>query len=219
MVQKLVAELVESLNSKRPNEHTIVRAAMAHLNLTMIHPFKDGNGRMARALQTLVLARERILDPRFSSIEEYVGRHSPEYYDVLAAVGKGSWHPKHDCLEWIKFCLRAHFFQAQTLMKRVQETSMFWDALEVDVARKKLPERAMNALAKAAFGHRVRNENYRKLADVSTQVAMRDLKVLVAAGYLKPLGERRGRSYMATEELREIYITTKITGNFADPFS
>ncbi len=42
----------------------MIRAAMAHLNLVMVHPFKDGNGRMARALQTLVLARERILAPR-----------------------------------------------------------------------------------------------------------------------------------------------------------
>jgi Fic family protein len=217
-VQRLMSELVTCLNNKNQTEHAIVRAAMAHLNLTMIHPFKDGNGRMARALQTFVLARDRILDPRFSSIEEYVGRHSLAYYDVLADVGKGTWHPDYDCLPWIKFCLRAHYFQALTLMKRVQETSTFWESLELEMAKKKLPERAIDALAKAAFGHRVRNDNYRKLADVSTQVAMRDLKTLVAVGYLQPYGEKRGRSYLATPELRNIYQSSKIKGDFVDPF-
>jgi Fic family protein len=217
-VPRLMNELVGCLNNKNPTEHVIIRAAMAHLNLTMIHPFKDGNGRMARALQTFVLARDRILDPRFSSIEEYVGRHSLAYYDVLADVGKGAWHPDHDCLQWIKFCLRAHFFQARTLMKRVQETSIFWELLEAELGRRKLPERSIDALAKAAFGHRVRNDNYRKLADVSMQVAMRDLKTLVGVGLLQPHGERRGRSYLATPELRKLYLSSKSTENFEDPF-
>lgn len=67
---------------------------MAHLNLVMIHPFSDGNGRMARCLQTLVLAREGILEPEFSSIEEYLGRNTQDYYSVLAETSEGSWHPK-----------------------------------------------------------------------------------------------------------------------------
>ena len=217
-VAHLMGELVAYLNIKNQSEHVIVRAAMAHLNLTMIHPFKDGNGRMARALQTFVLARDGILDPRFSSIEEFVGRHSQVYYDVLADVGKGSWHPDCDCLPWIRFCLRAHYFQAQTLMKRVEETSTLWESLERAIVENNLPERAIDALANAAFGHRVRNENYRIHADVSTQVAMRDLKALVAAGYLQSHGEKRGRSYLATPLLRNIYLNSKIKQNVADPF-
>ena len=53
---------------------------MAHLNLVMIHPFEDGNGRMSRALQSLVLARDHIVAPEFASIEEYLGRNTPAYY-------------------------------------------------------------------------------------------------------------------------------------------
>ncbi len=71
----------------------LVRAAVAHLNLVMVHPYSDGNGRMARALQTLVLAREQIVAPVFSSIEEYLGRNTQAYYHVLAEVGRGSWSP------------------------------------------------------------------------------------------------------------------------------
>ncbi|NIA03686.1 MAG: hypothetical protein GWP12_04075 [Nitrospirae bacterium] len=76
--------LVAALNEDVSDIPSMVRAGMAHLNLVMVHPFKDGNGRMARALQTLVLARERILAPQFSSIEEYLGRNTPAYYGVLA---------------------------------------------------------------------------------------------------------------------------------------
>ena len=62
-------------------------AAMAHLNLTLIHPFSDGNGRMARCLQTLVLAAAGELVRRSSSsIEEYLGANTAAYYAVLTEV-------------------------------------------------------------------------------------------------------------------------------------
>ena len=76
-VDPLVGELVEYLDTQ-DHQSVFVAAAMAHLNLTMIHPFKDGNGRMARALQTLVLAREGVVHPLFSSIEEWLGRNTQE---------------------------------------------------------------------------------------------------------------------------------------------
>src|SRR5438270_583138 len=83
--------------------NTIVRGAMAQLNLTMIHPFKDGNGRMARALQTLVMARGGILSPIFSSIEEWLGRNTDAYYNILGEVGQGSWNPQYDAAPWVRF--------------------------------------------------------------------------------------------------------------------
>ena len=88
MIEELVAQL-----SSEQEIHVLVRAAMAHLNLVMIHPFRDGNGRMARCLQTLVLGRDRILEPQFSSIEEYLGRNTQAYYQVLGRVGQGKWSP------------------------------------------------------------------------------------------------------------------------------
>ena len=69
-VPELMAELVKSLNAKSDSP-AMIRAAIGHLNLVMIHPFSDGTGRMARCLQTLILAREQIIEPTFCSIEEY----------------------------------------------------------------------------------------------------------------------------------------------------
>ena len=100
-VNELVEELVSYLNESA--DLPIIKAAMAHLNLTMIHPFKDGNGRMARALQTLVIARGGILHPVFSSIEEWLGEHTQEYYAVLAQTGAGVWSPERSAQPWIRF--------------------------------------------------------------------------------------------------------------------
>lgn len=70
-----VSEPVDYLRSDT-NEPPIVRAAMAHLNLTMIHPFRDGSGRVARALQALVIARDGLLRPVVSIIEEWSGANT-----------------------------------------------------------------------------------------------------------------------------------------------
>ena len=79
------------------HDSVVVAAAMAHLNLTMIHPFKDGNGRMARALQTLVLAREAWFTRSFPASRNGVGRNTQDYYDVLADVGQGEWNLRKRC--------------------------------------------------------------------------------------------------------------------------
>ena len=120
-VPSLIGELVAGLNATNAMP-ALIRAAMAHLNLVMIHPFSDGNGRMARCLQTLVLGREGILEPEFCSIEEYLGRNTQEYYDLLAGVGRGRWNPRNDARPWIRFCLTAHYRQAKTIVRRIEET-------------------------------------------------------------------------------------------------
>jgi Fic family protein len=108
----LIQELVEDLNAAHEDQDRIITAAMAHLNLVMIHPFRDGNGRMARCLQSLVLAREGVLSPVFMSVEEYLGRNTQAYYDVLAQVGGGSWKPERDARPWVRYMLTAHLRRA-----------------------------------------------------------------------------------------------------------
>jgi hypothetical protein len=103
LMEALVASLHTGLNSD-----PVVRSAMAHLNLVMIHPFRDGNGRMARALATLVLTRSDIGEPEFSSIEEWLGANTEDYYSALAHTGHGSWRPCGDAHLWLAFNLRAH---------------------------------------------------------------------------------------------------------------
>lgn len=202
-VPDLMTELVTELNA--PSDvPPMVRAAMTHLNLTMIRPFRDGNGRMARALQTLVLAREGILVPEFASIEEYLGRNTPAYYDVLAEVCQGTWHPGNDARAWVRFSLTAHYRQARTVQERIKDTEKVWSQLETLIKQHRLPERTISGLYLATVGFRVRNAMYRTDAEVSDLVASRDLAMLVARGLLTPKGERRGRYYVAAQPLQAI---------------
>lgn len=221
-VPKLMHEFAENNhNTQDTSTHAIVRAAMAHLNLVMIHPFSDGNGRMGRAVQTLVLARADILSPPFCSIEEWLGArgNTQAYYDVLAQVGTGAWHPDRDARPWIRFCLNAHLQQALTVSRRVKETAKLWNELEIEVARRKLDERMIPVLYDAAIGIRIRSARYRLLAEVSNQVATRDLRALVGEGFLVPKGEKRGRMYIASETLKSIYQKTREPRiPYEDPF-
>jgi Fic family protein len=222
LVPGLLHELVEAVNAS-DDAHPIVRAGMAHLNLVMIHPFSDGNGRMARCVQTLVLARDAILEPTFSSIEEYLGRNTQAYYDVLAEVGQGSWHPESDARPWLRFTLTAHLRQARTLLARVRESEELWERCSIEAQSAGLPARVIPALFNAALGFRVQRSGYRALVDdeVSEVVATRDLKAMADAGLLVAHGERRGRFYTPSETLRA--IAQEIRGrrprrDEADPF-
>ncbi len=209
---ELVPDLIqEMLTQLREDDcHVIVKAAMAHLNLVMIHPFSDGNGRMARCLQTLVLARDRIVVPVFSSIEEFLGRNTGTYYEVLGDVGQGSWHPENDARPWVRFCLRAHFLQARTLLQRREEVEALWVACYNLAEREGLSERCTAALMDAAYGFRVRRSSYQSAVQVSwgeevpDVTASRDLKAMVQKGLLVPIGERRSRHYLASDELKAI---------------
>lgn len=200
----LIEELVAQIHTEADVESSTVLAAMAHLNLAMIHPFRDGNGRMARALQTLVLTRNNVISPVFCSIEEWLGHNTDAYYSILGEVGQGSWHPANNALPWVRFCLVAHYQQAATLMKRNIVIGRMW--LEIEKLRKKLdlPERAELAMMDAAFGYKVRNGRYRQENELSDVVASRDLKRMCDLGLLVPVGEKRGRYYLADKRLKEI---------------
>jgi Fic family protein len=193
----------------------LIRAALAHLNLVMIHPFKDGNGRMGRCLQTLVLAREQIVVPVFSSIEEQLGRDTESYYAVLGQVGEGSWHPEHDSRPWIRFCLNAHYRQAQRVLRRIQEIEELWERCEQLADERRLPERSVGALCDASRGMRIHNWTYRLAVeesygdDIDPATASRDLRSLVHNGLLEPRGETRGRFYVGTDELRAVRMAIR----------
>jgi len=220
LVEPLMRELIGKLNEtgEAPGPN-LVKAAMAHLNLVMIHPFSDGNGRMARCLQTLVLAREGILEPQFCSVEEYLGKIQQEYYEILAKVGEGSWHPKNDARPWIHFMLKAHFTQASLLVWRLKTLEKIWIRLESEVEKRDLPDRTVQALADAVVGLKVRNASYRNLAEISDNLASRDLKMLVDTGLLIPIGENRGRAYGAGKLLTEIREKMIEPFKAEDPFS
>ena len=208
-VPGLIDELIDQLQAHQGTP-PMIRGAMAHLNLVMIHPFRDGNGRMARCLQTLALARDRILSPEWMSIEEYLGAHTQAYYDILAKVGRGVWDPGQDARPWVRFCLRAHFLQAASVLRRIRESERIWVAVDELRAKHGLPERVVSSLFDAATGLRIRNSSHRKsvemaeLVEISKQVATNDLGAMVQAGLIRQRGSKRGAYYEAADALAEL---------------
>ena len=205
----------------------LVKAAMAHLNLTLIHPFRDGNGRMARCLQTFVLGAAGITEPVFSSIEEYLGRHTSDYYRVLAEVGGGEWSPERDARPWIEYCLTAHYRQARHHLRRIEETEQLWEECEILADRAGIPERTVGALCDAARGRILRRAAYQRITELTTgerpgeAVATRDLAALVKSGLLNQTGEARSRRYPPSPALRKVWAAVAARRRLApdpDPY-
>ncbi len=227
-VPALMAEFVAELNDPHDRDVALVNAAMAHLNLVMIHPFRDGNGRMACCLQSLVLATSGTLAPEFMSIEEYLGHDTDRYYEVLRAVGAGSWQPQRSAKPWIRFVLTAHLRQARTLQRRVRESERLWMEIERLTSSTTIAaERATAVLFDAALGLRIRNATYRALAqqlgdEISEQTASRDLRRLVEAELLVAHGEKRGRYYSGSRRLadiRQAIVRARDPRDDSDPFA
>ncbi|ADP79592.1 Fic family protein [Pseudofrankia inefficax] len=196
-VPALMKELVDWLDTD-DDAHPLVRAAMAHLHLVSIHPWADGNGRMSRSLQTLMIAREGVLAPEFSSIEAWLGRpgNTWEYYRELAGRGP-TYVPDQDVASWIRFNLTAYHQQAQTVQGRLDRSGRVWGALSEFAAATGLDERVVTALHDVAMAGRVRRSRYEEAEGLSLQQAQRDLRDLTTAQVLVPVGRTRARYYTA----------------------
>ncbi|SCF11404.1 Fic family protein [Micromonospora matsumotoense] len=219
-VPSLVSELIDWLGGAEPDIPLLVRASMAHLNLVKIHPWRDGNGRMSRCLHTLVLARDGVLAPEFSSIEEWLGagRNTYAYYDVLAEVGGSTWQPANDTGPWIRFCLSAHHQQAQLVRQRIDQAARLWELLDNRVRQDGLPERVVSALQLAATGGRVRRTVYQQDESLTDDQAVRDLRALLRSGLLEQRGQTRGRYYVASTALREHATPALRPTEIIDPY-
>lgn len=193
-------------------KHVISRhggwTATAVSSVVLIHPFKDGNGRMARIIQSLALARENDSAPVLMGIEEYLGRRTQAYNDVLATVGQGNFstadYDRERARPWIRFMLTAHLNQALEISVRIESAGRAASAMDDLVEQAGLPERVTQALYSAMFGSTVTRARYMDALDeagepVSEQTASRDLAALAKAQLLIAHGDKRGPRYTPSE--------------------
>jgi Fic family protein len=193
-------------------EDPIVRAAMLHLHVTAIHPFADGNGRTARVLQSLVLARARLLPLDVCSIESQLAADTEAYYSALRSTngihrlgGADFYDPARSVEGWLEFCLRAHLASAQDLvgeMRQAQQRTAF--CLEL-VRRHGLADRFAHVLDQALLQLPLSNESHRERQNVSMPTATLDLRRLVDLGWLDRVGRTRATHYVASAKLRAMW--------------
>lgn len=220
-VPGLMTELIDWLNAP-DGAHPLVNAAMAHLHLVSIHPWADGNGRMSRSLQTLLIAREGVLAPEFSSIEAWLGRpgNTWEYYKVLRDRGT-EYRPAQDVSAWVRFNLTAYHEQAQAVRNRMRRAARTWQILADFASASGMDDRVVSALHDVAMTGRVRRLRYEHAEGLSLQQAQRDLRDLVAADVLTSVGRTRARYYtegarFPAEALTEARTPTALTNPYGD---
>jgi Fic family protein len=202
-VAELMAEIVDWLEADEGDADVVVRAAMAHLNVVSVHPFRDGNGRVARIVQSLVLAREGMVSSEFSSIEEYLGKNTPVYYAALRDVQGGSYQPDRDASGWVQFCVEAHISQAKRRLDQIHNAGVRWERLEREADDRGWPDRFVIALEQSLIGGTDR-ASYGEEASVSTATVSADLRRLLDSGLVEQRGRGPGTRYWATESLRAL---------------
>lgn len=202
-VHALVGELAEWLHGGDVTRHPIIRAAMAHLNLVSIHPFRDGNGRLARVVQSVVLAREGLLRPELVSIEPYLGTHTREYYAVLEEVQGREYDPARDALPWVEFCVDAHVFEATERRRWLELAYARHDFCEALARAEGHPDRFVTALEQVLLGLPLTNADYRRENAIASPTAVQDLQRLRRDGWLDQEGGGRSVRYVASPKLQE----------------
>jgi len=210
-VVPLMAEVIEWLESGDLEADVVVRAAMAHLQVISVHPFRDGNGRVSRIVQSLVLAREGLAAPEFFSIEEYLGRHTQEYYAALREAQGGSYQPQRDASRWVSFCVAAHIAQARQRLTQIEAAAARWTALEELIDARSWPDRLTIALEQSLAGGTDR-ARYAEESDVSPATASADFRRLLDAGLVEQRGRGRNTRYLASAELRKALAEAGATG-------
>jgi Fic family protein len=222
LVPALMHELIEWLRDGDLDAPPYARAAMAHLNLVAIHPWRDGNGRTARALHTLIMARTGELAPEFSSIEEWLGEQTNtlHYYEALRAVQGGSFQPERDTRPWLKFAFAAHHRQAQRVQRRYEWTVRLWNDLARLAEERGLAERTVSALYAAAVGE-LRRTTYQQDESLSRDQAIRDIQALTRTGLLAAQGHATGRVYILAGIASEIAeaAAAAVRGPGRNPYS
>src|SRR5699024_2762156 len=124
-----------------------------------------------RIVQSYMLYREQVAEAQFVSIEEYLGRNTSAYYDILARTGRGRWSPERSAAEWVEFALTAHYRQARTVQGRLWSADRVAERVDDLVGGGLAPERATPALELTFSGWGLRNATYRELAEVTATTA------------------------------------------------
>lgn len=171
----------------------VLKAGVAHLWFLTIHPFDDGNGRLARQLTELLLARSEKSSMRYYSLSAQIREEREDYYAVLEATQSGTLDIT-DWLLWFVRCFQRALSSSDSTLATVTRRATFWKRAH----RHSLTERQKRVLARLTEGFegKLTSSKWAKLGKCSPDTALRDMTALVEAGLLfKDPGRGRSTSY------------------------
>lgn len=176
----------------------VLKAGVAHLWFVTVHPLDDGNGRIARAIADMALARSEKSPQRFYSMSGQIRIERKAYYDVLEATQKGDLDVT-GWIEWFLGCLGRAIDGAETILAAVLKKARFWEAR----AGEQLNERQRKILNRLldGFEGKLTSSKWAALGKCSQDTASRDIDALVKRGILiKDAAGGRSTSYSLAEE-------------------
>lgn len=184
-------------NNSGDKTDAVLRAALAHLWFVTIHPFDDGNGRIARAIADWALARSEGSPQRFYSMSAQIRQERNEYYEILERTQKGTlditpW------MEWFLGCLGRAFDGTDTTLAAVLRKARFWES-HAQVAINERQRGMLNRLLDG-FDGKLTTTKWATLAKCSHDTALRDIRDLIDHAILKrDEGGGRSTSYSLAE--------------------
>lgn len=203
-VPSLMEELSGWLTHQSGSLDAPTAAAIAHLEFVAIHPFNDGNGRTARAISRLLLARHGYAFDGLVSLDAQLDLDRAAYFAAIrAAVGR-SYEPGYDATPFVRFFVDALVQSADHVVERVRGLGVVMIAIRRAIASGRLPAPMIDGLAYAWINRHLRAGDYRRVTGRSPQNTTRDLQRAVDDGWLTAAGERRARIYALGPRLLEI---------------
>lgn len=189
LVDPEMATFLQWFNSET-REDPIIRAGLAHLWCVTVHPFDDGNGRIARAVGDMALARAERTSQRYYSLSAQIQRDRKNYYDLLERTQKGSMDVTA-WLQWFLSCLLSALEQAESVLNDVLAKARFWQRW-AGVSFNERQIKVLNQLLDG-FDGKLTSGKWAKIAKCSPDTALRDITVLLDLRVLKK-SEAGGRS-------------------------
>ncbi len=199
MVKNLIADFLKWLNSDPASEiHPVILAGIVHYVLAFIHPFVDGNGRVARAFATLVLFGQGYDIKKFFSLEEYFDRDAKRYYQTLQSVSnqKVDSLSDRDLTIWLEYFCEGLAQELERVKQRVQKLSLD-SRLKGRTGQIALSERQMKLVEYIESNGSINNRAWRSLLhEFSDDTILRDLKDLQKKKLIKKKGSTKGAIYI-----------------------
>lgn len=182
--ERVADEMALFLNwfNSRENINSVIRSAIAHFWFVSIHPFEDGNGRLARILSDMLLARADKSEFRFYNISSQINKDKNHYYDILERTQRGNG----DITEWIYWyasTLSVALDEAENTVSTVLNKSFFWQkASSVPLSRRQTD---MLNLFLDGYEAKITSKTWASLAKCSKDTAIRDIQDLIEKEILR----------------------------------
>ncbi|MET4323724.1 Fic family protein [Bradyrhizobium sp. RT5a] len=193
--KRLPAEMkafLDWFNAEREKD-PVIKAALAHLWFVTLHPFEDGNGRIARAIADLALARSEHSPQRFYSMSAQIRKDRKAYYDILERTQRGTLDITN-WLDWFLGCLGRAFDGADAIIGNVLQKAAFWQkhgASDFNDRQRLMLNRLLEG-----FEGKLTSSKWEKIAKTSQPTATRDINDLIKRGILqKDAAGGRSTSY------------------------